>query len=187
MEISVTQQMQIFFGALAIGCVFGMIFDIFRAVRALIPPPTVIAFVQDILFTSLCACLCFTYTLLTNSGQLRAYIFVGAAIGFIIYFNTVGAIFIKAFRRMTLAIKRALSKAFRAISQKIGAFFALLWKKTSGIRKKLKKFLFFFKKPFIFLQKCCRILNGRLSRGGKRRKSAKTASKPPIKSSGKIF
>ena len=138
MGVSVEQQMQVFIGAIAAGCVFGIIYDIFRAVRALMPPPSVIVFLQDLLYAVLCACICFTYILLMNWGQPRAYIFAGAAIGFVIYFNTVGAVFIKAFRRVTFAVKKALNRFFAAIGRKIKEICRKLWKKTWKVRKKLK-------------------------------------------------
>ena len=184
MGISITLQAQIFLLSLLLGAAFGVLYDFFRALRVVFDPPPLIVFFEDILYAALCACLCFSFTLLTNTGEIRGYIFMGTLTGFIIYFCTVGALFIRWFKRAVNSIKHALKRLFNMI------FKASEWifiKNTEKIRKKLKNCVLFLKKPFLFLKKQCKILFKQLFKAKNGKRHGNKDGRLPVKSSERNF
>lgn len=143
METYLSKQAVAFLWAVLLGGGLGAVYDVFRVARILrARERPILVFFEDLLFAliaALASALCFAHT---NYGQVRLFLLVGEALGFLIYFFTLG-VFIGALARGVARILRAICALFRRFFARFFAFF--------------KKFMNFLKKLFIFLKKWYRI------------------------------
>ncbi|MBQ6824675.1 MAG: spore cortex biosynthesis protein YabQ [Clostridia bacterium] len=115
MEVALSRQAAAFLWSLVLGAALGVLYDWFRIGRILRRKGRFTVLLEDLLFSFLAAvstAWCFT---LTNYGQVRLFLLVGEAMGFLIYFTTVGAVvtrFFKWFRRIIEKIMNFLKKPF---------------------------------------------------------------------------
>ncbi len=153
METYLSKQATAFLWSVALGGVLGAVYDGFRIGRILKKKAWITVFLEDLLFAFIAAlstAFCFT---LTNYGQVRLFLLVGEGLGFLLYYNTLGALVTMQAR----LVARLLHRIRREFSC-FGHFFA----------KKLKKIMNIFKKPFIFLKEWCRMLPYHLFRRKRR-------------------
>lgn len=88
-----------------VGTVLGVLYDIFRIIRvAMKPSPGMspklrsfydavgdtVIFIEDILFAFIAALVVAVFLFHVNDGQLRWFVLAGAAVGFFLYYMTVG-------------------------------------------------------------------------------------------------
>ena len=134
-EIDNLSQLLGFLYSAVLGCIYCMAYDALRALRAEIKFGTAAVFVSDILYSCVCAVTCFCFLLAVSSGQPRAFVFVGAGLGFILSRLTVSRILFFVFSKTIKAIRFI----FKWISAILGRFFALIGSGTEGIIKKVQK------------------------------------------------
>ena len=122
------RQLSLVLYSLILGAVLGVVFDILRVSRVLISYRgnegrirrvsdtflSVIAFIEDILFASVSAVLLILFCFKVNRGISRSFILFGAAVGFVLYYFTLG---------------RLTSLAANAISRAIYTLFAFIAKR----------------------------------------------------------
>lgn len=77
------------------GMVLGIIFDIFRILRKSFKTSDVVTNIEDILFGISTGIILLGSIFLFNNGELRLYLFLGIAIGIIIYMLFISKYFIK--------------------------------------------------------------------------------------------
>lgn len=167
MEISVASQSLVFLFSVLIGCAIGVVYDIFRILRIVIPHGTVLTFIEDFIFWVIAMCVAFWFLLMYNNGQVRWYLLLGFISGFTIYINTLGVLVImqaKFIVRILKAILHFILIPFLFLAKQICKLFSFLGKKI--------------KKPFIFMKKRCIIILTNLKRkfkrkGGKKRDGKK--------------
>ena len=145
-EIDNLSQLIAFLLSVAVGCVFCLIYDIFRAVRKSFKQSGVAVFFEDILYSFICAVLSFCFLLSTTGGELRVFVFVGMGIGFsVCRFTLSRPIFsamlfvLRFFRFLQGKISRLLSVITAATDKcggKIRIFFKFL---INTLKKGLKK------------------------------------------------
>ena len=131
-----------FLWSVALGGSFGILYDWFRIGRILFKKGWLAVFMEDLLFSLIAAlstALCFN---LTNFGQVRLFLLVGEALGFLIYHYSLGTFVVWQ--------ARLFARFFAWIKGKIQRFLTFLG-------KKIMKFLIFLKKPFIFLKRWVKI------------------------------
>ena len=143
METYLSDQAIAFLWAVLLGGGLGAVYDVFRILRILRRrTPWLIVFGEDLLFALLAALsTAFCYTL-TNHGQVRACLLVGEALGFLIWFYTVGA--------FVTHLARLIARLLRKIEGWLGRFF----NQMQGILGKIMNFL---KKPFLFCKEWYRM------------------------------
>ena len=134
-EIDNLSQLFGFLYSAALGGVCCLVYDALRALRAEIKFGTVSVFVSDILYSLFCAVTCFCFLLSVTAGQPRAFVFVGAAAGFVISRLTVSRLFFFIFSRLL----RAARSALLWISSVLSRFFAVIGARTGRLIKKVQK------------------------------------------------
>lgn len=142
METYLSDQAIAFLWAVVLGAALGVLYDWFRIGRILKQKWWLTVFLEDLLFAlagALATAFCFTFT---NHGQVRMFLLVGEALGFVIYFNTVGVL-VTAQARLLARFLRWL----RGLLGRFGRCFLQLFHKIMN----------FLKKPFIFLWRWCKI------------------------------
>lgn len=124
MYISLTQQIQVFFGAILLGACFGVLYDLFRIIRLVFLKSFTAVFFEDVLFWIAVTIVTFFFTILFNNGELRLSLVILEVVGFLIYYFTLG---------------RLVFKCFFAFFGMIKKFFSKMHKKTIKIYKKIHK------------------------------------------------
>ena len=85
MIISVSAQAYVFLCTIAGGMAIALVYDIFRIFRKAIKTGSVVTYVQDLLYWLIVALIMFLTIYYSNDGELRAYLFIGAFIGVVLY------------------------------------------------------------------------------------------------------
>ena len=88
MENHISQQLFLFLGALLLGAVFGLAYDLLRAVHRKFSRALVVC---DLLFCAVVAAGLIGYTMHSAGGELRLYLALGSVLGAAAYFSTVSA------------------------------------------------------------------------------------------------
>jgi len=143
-EIFISEQALIFLYMVLCGGICGVIFDLFRIIRKLFTPGAFIVFIFDIAFYALSAAGFFCFALLFNSGELRAFEFIGLAIGLTLYFLTLSYII----RKIILAFIRLLALVFRFLYRLTIPPIIFMYKPVRILAAKNKTFL---KKLIIYI------------------------------------
>lgn len=120
----ITNQVYVFFCSILIGAVLTLIFDCFRLMRRNKKTRDLIVYIQDILFWIIVAIVIIISAFITNSGELRGYMFIGYILGSMFYL---------------LLFSRLILKIFGTVFDKIDLVFEKIF---YFLRKILKKFKF---------------------------------------------
>lgn len=106
----VASQLTIFLFSGILGAALGIIYDIIRVFNAVLKENLARIFVQDVLYFIVSAVVTFMYMLVMNGGEIRVYIVVGEAVGWLIYRATVG----KLIYKIVLSVVEFIIKIVRA-------------------------------------------------------------------------
>ena len=117
----VCRQAELFLLSVLLGGGMGVLYDVFRALRAIFPPMgrTVPTAVCDVIFLLLCGLGIFLFSVMAGDGQVRGYYLLGAFLGMIIYLLTAGTVIIGVIRTVFGAVYRALGGIIRKIGKPI--------------------------------------------------------------------
>lgn len=131
MAFTMTEQTAVFFHSLLLGVAVGCFYDLFRITRIafLIPAPLVM--VEDLLFFLFSSVVLFGFMLEHSFGQIRYFILLGAALGWILYYNTVGSLVMKCSARIIRAARAVLAFLWRP--------FARMGRKAARVKRKFEK------------------------------------------------
>ncbi|MBQ5332994.1 MAG: spore cortex biosynthesis protein YabQ [Oscillospiraceae bacterium] len=140
----VCRQTELFLLSVLLGGGIGVLYDVFRALRAIFPlmGRTVPTAVCDIIFLLLCGLGMFLFSVMAGDGQVRGYYLLGAILGMVIYLLTAGTVIIGVIRTVFGTVYRVLG----GILRRMGKPLAELFKKIST--KKDYKFVTYAKKMF---------------------------------------
>ncbi len=114
-------QTRLFLYSAGYGFLLGILYDLFRNIRLLISNRKSFVIFSDITYFVLCSFLVFCFALVMDSGQIRAFVFVGQALGWLIYYFSFGAVAVRFGRAVSRAsgkIKRALRKFSGKVKRK---------------------------------------------------------------------
>lgn len=140
MEIHVTTQGMVFLWMLACGVCFGLLFDLFRALRKMIPMNGFWVNVSDLVFWFFCTALVFFTARKTNQGELRWYEFSGLFLGMGLYFAVFGSLVVQWITRVLFVLVKGVVLIVRVVVfplQLIARPFLWVNKKTAPLRKKI--------------------------------------------------
>ena len=98
MNLSLTSQLQGFVISVAAGVFLGAYYDIFRIFRTVFQSERRAVFFQDLFYMLTAAFITFLLALGVNYGEVRFYILAGEAIGWCLYYLTVGMVTFCLFR-----------------------------------------------------------------------------------------
>lgn len=123
-------QLQAFLISCVVGLLFGLIYDVFRVFRIVIPHNSILVAIEDIILLTAYGIftICFAFSIMR--GQIRFFFLVGNFIGFILWYLTIGSVIIKT----ALRLKGYILKVIDLILTPIKKISTLLVK----VKKKLK-------------------------------------------------
>ena len=129
---------------IASGILIGIFFDIFRIHRRSFRTPDFITYIQDIIFWVITGAFFLYIIFKFNNGELRWYIFLGTALGILIYMLLFSQKFIKINVAILKGIKSIFSKIWKVLLIPIKWLRKLIFKPISfafiNIRKMCKNF-----------------------------------------------
>ena len=88
---SVSEELRLFILSCAFGAAFGLLFEVFRTVRTILPHNIPLIAVEDTAFLLIYAVFLPAFASAAARGELRMYFAIGNILGFILYLATVGA------------------------------------------------------------------------------------------------
>ncbi len=132
--VPISEEARLFLMSCLLGVPLGMLFDLFRTLRALLPHHPVIVFLEDAFF-SICFCVSLQlYASAFGQDALRWYYALGALLGLALWLLTLGALWMRLLR----GIRRMLGKilhSFGRIMQKTARLFVRNTKKSDPAEK----------------------------------------------------
>lgn len=117
--MSLNTELLIFLKTIILGMGIGVIFDIFRIIRKLIPHKDFLVLLQDFLFCFFTGIYFFILIYYLNYGQIRFYIIIGILISNLLYLLLLSKYFINIW----LFIFKPINILFVKIRQKMKQFY----------------------------------------------------------------
>lgn len=161
----ITNQAFLFLVFVVIGLIIGLLFDIFRILRISFKTKDFVTYIEDILFWIITGILVLYSIFIFNNGEIRLFIFIGIAIGVILYIMLFSSFiikysvyiinFIKKVVRVVLKIIVIPIKCLIKVFKKI--FFKPISFVTINIRKIIDKLINKMKIPNLIRQKNAKI------------------------------
>ena len=159
-SLSLAQQTKCFLLSLGFGFIMGIFYDLFRIVRISLSRGKAAIIVFDIVYcVFLCLCT-FVFCLAVNEGEIRGYMMIGEAVGFLVYYFSLGVFVFSATERIIGFIKgffvsvfKIISFPFRWIGGKLCKFIDKILKKSRKKAQKMKnksKFLLKVNKHLLY-------------------------------------
>lgn len=115
---TVSQELRLFGLSCLMGAVIGAAFDVLRAFRLIAPHNGFLTAVEDIGFLGLYAVALTAFSEAAARSEMRLYFAVGNAIGFALYFVTVGSIVMRTLRKLFSlvgAVMKPLLRPFKVL------------------------------------------------------------------------
>jgi len=110
---SVRDQLSTLVSMVVGGLITGLIFDLYRLIRGVVRPRRLLTDIGDLLFWLVVASIIFIILVSDNWGQVRIYVFLGWAIGFLLY----RAALSHAVISVVLAVAELCSKVMNGLSR----------------------------------------------------------------------
>ncbi len=86
--------------AFVLGVASGLLYELFRLLHRMHPRASWLIFLEDLLFCLICVCGLLLLFFNLSYGRMRLYAFVFMAIGFLLWYFTVGKVFQKSLSRL---------------------------------------------------------------------------------------
>ena len=134
MILSMSGQAAAFLATAAAGAVLGMLYDCFRILRRVWRHKTVTTTIEDAIFWLVSTLLMFAFLLNRNLGDIRAFIFMGLALGAVLYFLMLS----RYFTKFAMAVLRRLKHALLAVISPILLILAAIKKRLKLGRRYVK-------------------------------------------------
>ena len=132
--LTIHEQTRMFLGSVLLGLPAGLLLDVFRSLRTLVPHGKVAVFLEDTLFAFLTAVMLQTYAVMFVHSSLRFYCALGAFLGLLLYMLTIGALWMRFLR----GLHGLFSKIRCRIRQKSTEFFVGISKKIKSQKKSVE-------------------------------------------------
>ncbi|WIV13048.1 spore cortex biosynthesis protein YabQ [Proteiniborus sp. MB09-C3] len=156
MDISIQNQVYIFFATLYGGIVMGFIYDLYRIFRYYLRPKKVATFIEDFIFWIIISVIFLTVILYTNWGEIRGYIFLGFFSGAFLYSRFLSKIIITTIVWLVNGIVKILKYIlkvvflpFRLIGSRLQGPYNKARSNVNRLTNRAKRYL---KLPFIMLK-----------------------------------
>jgi spore cortex biosynthesis protein YabQ len=110
--LSLATQTKSFLLSLGLGFIMGIFYDLFRLIRLAISKSKMFIIIFDLLY---CIFLCFAtfvFCMTVNEGQIRFYLLMGEAMGFVVYYFSLGVIVFSFGENLVNFTKRWLKRIF---------------------------------------------------------------------------
>lgn len=126
-QLTVGTELMRFFYSLPVGLLCGVLLEIFRTLRALLPHHPIAVFIEDTLFSFLCCFVLQCYAWSFCAGALRWQYAAGLLLGLAVWLCTFGAVWVRMLER--------LRRICRILCQKIRRVFVGLAEKSRKTEK----------------------------------------------------
>ncbi len=115
---SVSEEIVLFGLSCAFGIIIGVCYDVFRTARILFPHNTVLVVIEDVVFMAGYAVFLSSFSSTAARGELRFYYVIGNALGFIVYFFTLGSVVIGTMKKIYFTVRKVteiILKPFKSV------------------------------------------------------------------------
>ncbi len=121
---TINEQTELFLMSVLMGGIFGVVFDVFRALRVIFPAlrGKGATAVCDMLFFVICGMGMYIFSLTFARGEIRGYFWVGALLGGIVYLLTAGTVVIGIIRAVFGTVYKWLGRLFSLIFSPFARF-----------------------------------------------------------------
>lgn len=148
----ITNQAYLFLIFVINGLLIGFIFDIFRILRISFKTKDFVTYIQDIVFWLITGAIVLYSIFVFNNGEIRLYIFLGIAIGVILYMTLFSKYIIEFNVQLIKVLKTTLQRVLKVILIPISFMGKIIkkvfFKPISFITINLEKFSTKFVKKF---------------------------------------
>ena len=132
--IPVSLEARLFLGSCLLGLPIGLLLDIFRTLRALLPHPKFVVFLEDALLSLAGCVLLQLYATVFARDSLRWYFALGAALGLALYLLTIGLLWGRCLGVLR-KILRGIARLVGRMRQKIMRIFVRNGKNIADAEK----------------------------------------------------
>ena len=140
-EIDLNSQIQTFLLSLIIGMGFCVVFDIFNIFEDKMSFSKSALFMADIVLFVSFAIFNFCFLLVTENGEIRAYVFIGEIIGFLLCKKTLALVYIPIILVIIKMLKSLFCYVCRLFIRPLMTLFGKIGKKIIKIGQKRIKFI----------------------------------------------
>ena len=112
----VSEQLTLFALMVTMGIILGIIFDFYRAIRGIAEPGKFFTIVGDIIFWVIATVIVFSALMWKTWGEMRAYVFIGLIIGFIVHWYYISPLVLKLFKSFILFVIWMVKIIWRIVS-----------------------------------------------------------------------
>lgn len=135
-----------FLYAIALGAGLGLFYDLFRILRIALPHRPVAVAAEDVFFWTASAFFTFLFFFCTDGGRIRIFLLIGQALGFTLWYFTLGILVIGAAKRIIAVIRWIFSWLYRLFVRPVlyifgylGGFLGAAAKSAGNLAKKRLK------------------------------------------------
>ncbi len=120
-SLSLATQTKNFLLSLGLGFIMGFFYDLFRIIRISISKNKISVIISDLLYCIFFGFITFIFFITVNEGEFRFYLLLGEAIGFSVYYFSLGAIIFSFSEFLVDKIKKGIKRIFCVL------FFPFKW------------------------------------------------------------
>lgn len=114
---TLSEQTIYFLASVVFGAALSVLYDLFRLIRMMDEKNAAAAVIGDILFFVTAGVLTSLFALPFNKGEVRGFIILGEAIGFLLTHITLGAVFRKVSGAVIMTLKNIARKIFKIVKK----------------------------------------------------------------------
>jgi len=142
--LSMSGQAWLFLGAVVVGGLVGVFYDVFRILRRTAPflRGTFIVGFTDLIFWLTSTIGVFYFFLNSSYGEIRLFSMLGAVLGGVIYFATVSRFVLIVFVHVIEYMKKVITVALRILFTPLRIIFGWLGRPLAALWKKIRSGLF---------------------------------------------
>ena len=125
---SVNEELVLFGLSCLFGALLGVIYDVFRTARVMMPHKGWMVFAEDAVFLGFYGIFLSAFASVASRGELRFYFVIGNAAGFALYLATVGSVVISTMKKLCYFLK----KIIRIVFTPFRIFYVFISKKAAA-------------------------------------------------------
>lgn len=130
---TVSEQTTLFLYSILLGAALGVIFDVFRILRAFFRHGSVLIMLEDAFFVFLWGASLVVFSLALARGEVRLFYLIGSLLGFTLYILTLGRAIVLAAKAVAGAVNRFISRIYGMFVPPIRHFFVVLYQRIKPV------------------------------------------------------
>lgn len=119
--LSLAAQTKGFLLSMGLGFIMGFFYDLFRIIRLAVSQKKAFIIMFDLIYCIFLCFMSFIFSMTVNEGQFRLYLLLGEAIGFAVYYFSLGVVVFTLSEKFVKAVRNGLKKILAII------FFPFRW------------------------------------------------------------